>query len=612
MKFNWFLRNSYVVKPNGKRYDYYSIAESYRTNRHNKHRDILYLGALEPERAQKITNLLKTIKSKDAVVVDINEVLFEDHWRYLDIAFLGKIFDDWELSDVFPYSKDKDIQTADIVKILTSYRSLDPGSYLYSTEWLKETAWSMILKIDENKFNDSRIYRELTEIENKKEYIERHIFNTLKLKDEESFSVIYYDLSVSSFEGRKCALAKPGITKNKGFKNKRIILSLVVNSDGYPFSWEVLKGDTAEVNTLKAKMNSCRKRFEISDDVDFTWVFDQGIVSEGNLKYLEENKQKYITAKNKNQIPKVSHINLNWFKEFTLANVDSEVKKLESNGFKKYDDDLYYRDMGDANVKDNAYSRRYIVGFNPTLFKDERENRKEQIKKGFEYIESENEELSKAKRDRGEESTEKRIDENLKKLGVKGHIKYGLETINVKTDKGKTVKSFYCKYWKNENVVKVAECLDGVNVFITNHLKKEQECRPDNKKFDAVRIIRAYRDKNRVEEAFKGVKKFIKFEPIYVRTDQHVKAHYTICVLSYLLDLTITQKLREHEIDEINSVRKVYQKLKRGLVGEIKLGSAKHTIKKMITIRPIEKKILNLFGGEYLCEKSYLQKIGID
>ena len=124
--------------------------------------------------------------------------------------------------------------------------------------------------------------------------------------------------------------------------------------------------------------------------------------------------------------------------------------------------------------------------------------------------------------------------------------------------------------------------------------------------------IRAYRDKNGVEEAFKGVKTFIKFEPIYVRTDQHVKAHYTICVLSYLLDLTITQKIREHEIDEINSVRKVYQKLKRCLVGEIKLGSAKHTIKKMITIRPIEKKILNMFGGEYLCEKSYLQKIGID
>ena len=606
MKFNWYVKHHHD--------NYYSIVEPYRINAKNRHRRKLYLGKLEPEHAQKIDSVLKAIKSTDAVVVDLKNVLFEDHWRYLDIAFLGKIWDDWNFSSVFSASskkgKDKDISTADVAKILASYRCLDPGSYLYATEWFKETAWSMMLKIDENKFNDSRIYRELTGIENKKEDIEKYIYRTLKAKDEESFYMIYYDLSDSYFEGRKCELAAPGRTKSNGFKSKKIVLSLVVNSEGYPFSWEVLKGDTVEVNTLKGKLDSCKERFGMSEDDEVTWVFDRGIVSEDNLGYIEEKKQKYITALDKNQIPKVPGIDLDWFKGFTLNNVDFEAKKLEKLGFEKYDGDLYYMDMGDAKVKDKDYSRRYVVGFNPTLFKTERQNRKDQIKKGFDYMEKENDELSKAKGDRGEESTRKRIDEKLKKLGVKSYIEYDPEPMDVKTDKGRVVKSFRIDYQENEKAIKKAKNLDGLCTFITNHLKKEQGSKPDNKKMDAVQIIKAYRNKNQVEEAFKGVKSFIKFQPAYVRTDKHVKAHYTICVLSYLLDRTITQKLRQHKIKGADSLRKVYEKLKRGLIGEIKLRS-KTKIKRIVTPQPIEKRILKLFGCEHLTNKKHLRKMSI-
>ena len=601
--FNWYLKHHHD--------NYYSIVEPYRINGRNRHRKVLYLGKLKPEHAQKIESMLTAIKSQDAVVIRIEDILFENQWRYLDIALLEHLWDEWNLSSVFSQSK-KDISTANVAKILASYRCLDPGSYLYATEWFKETAWSMMLEIDEDKFNDSRIYRELTEIEDKKEDIERHIYNNLKNKDEESLYMVYYDLTDSYFEGRKCELAAPGRTKSNGFKTKKIVLSLVVNAEGYPFSWEVLKGDTVEVSTLKNKVDSCKKQFEISENTEVTWVFDRGIVSEGNLLHTEENKQKYITALDKNQIPKVPGIDLNWFKEFTVDNVDSEAKKLDRFGFEKYDESLYYREMGDAKVNDKDYSRRYILGFNPNLFKKERENRKEQIRKGFECLDEENSELSKAKGDRGEESTKKRIDEKLKNLGVKRHIKYDLKKIDVKTDKGGVVKSFRIEHSENEKVIKKAEKLDGVCTFITNHLKKEQENKPENKKFDPVRIIKAYRDKNKVEEAFKEVKSFIKFQPSNVRTDKHVKAHYTICVLSYLLDLTVTKKLREYKIDEISSVRKVYQILKRGKIGEIKLKGTRSAPKKMITLQPIEKKILNIFGCEHLVEKKHLKSRGID
>nr|QNT35611.1 hypothetical protein BFFPPMPJ_00016 [uncultured Methanosarcinales archaeon] len=45
-----------------------------------------------------------------------------NHWRYLDIAFLDFIRKQWKLSKIFPRSAGKDVQTSEIVEILTPYR----------------------------------------------------------------------------------------------------------------------------------------------------------------------------------------------------------------------------------------------------------------------------------------------------------------------------------------------------------------------------------------------------------------------------------------------------------------------------------------------------------
>ena len=44
-----------------------------------------------------------------------------------------------------------------------------------------------------------------------------------------------------------------------------------------------------------------------------------------------------------------------------------------------------------------------------------------------------------------------------------------------------------------------------------------------------------YRLKNRIEESFKIISDFVEIEPFYVYKPEHVKAHFKICVLSYLV-----------------------------------------------------------------------------
>ncbi len=135
---------------------------------------------------------------------------------------------------------------------------------------------------------------------------------------------------------------------------------------------------------------------------------------------------------------------------------------------------------------------------------------------------------------------------------------------------------------------------------------------PEEYRLDPEELIKAYRDKNRVEEAFKEVKSFLKFQPTFVYTDEHVRAHYTICILSYLLDITVTNKLREQPIKGIGSVRKVHKTLKRSEIGKISVKGTKNSGNKIIPPTEEQKSILELFDCSYLAEGSYLRSIGIE
>ena len=262
-------------------------------------------------------------------------------------------------------TRKKDIPTMDIAKVLAFYRCLDPGSYLSAVDWFNTTTCDLILGIDGTHFNESRIYRELTVIEQQKEKIEQYLYKKLKKRDEESMRIIFYDLSDTYFEGTSCQLASPGRTKSYGFKSKRIVLSLLVNSQGYPFSWDILKDYTTDVKTLTGNADRWKKKFNLPKII---LVFDRGMVSDDNLLHLEESKNYlYITAMDKNQLSGVEGFESEKFKNFTEETAEKEIL---SKGLTKYDDSAYYKDLGV-----DGSDRRHILVFNPDLLKDQRKVR---------------------------------------------------------------------------------------------------------------------------------------------------------------------------------------------------------------------------------------------
>jgi len=410
-------------------------------------------------------------------------------------------------------------------------------------------------------------------------------------------NIVFYDLTDSYFEGRKCELASPGRTKSNGFRKKRVVLSLLVNSRGYPFAWDILEDYTADVKTIKGLSNQWKTEFKFKDN-EIVLVFDRGMVSDENLEHLELEKYKYITALDKNQIPGMQNVNIERFESINEKNMTEQIIKM---GFKRYDDTTYYENLGMAD------GRRYALIFNPEMLADQRKSRKELIQRAKDYLGEENEALSGAKKSRNKDKTKNRIDKQLKAMKAMNFMDYDLKPLIIKAE-GKEINSFRIIYKEtdgNREAIKKAERTDGLWTIVTNTPSKGD----DEDGFTEDDLIRTYRDKNQIEQAFKDVKSFVKIQPFNVWTPKHVRAHYTICVLSYLLDITIANRLKEVDIG-VRSPQKVYEVLKDGIIGKITMKCTGDEFLKLMSIQSQQKAILELFRSENVVRRGYLKTMG--
>jgi len=527
----------------GKKYKSYAIAESYREGKKVKKRTIWPIGKLTNQQADQIKLILKVAKGKDQIQTQLKHIVVKDSKAYLDIAVVNELWDYWQLDQAFDFDiSDSALSTPLVAKILTINRCTDPCSHYSVPKWAKQNALAQVLNINLDALNDDKIYYELDKIYQNHFAIENYLFKQTYLKNSASYQYIDYDLSTSYFVGYKCRLSAFGKGKIECRGRRQVLLGVLINNEGYPFKWDVFAGNTAEVKTLKQNIDACKTRFKLSG-ANVTLVFDRGIISDDNAQLIEDAKMKYISALDRNQIPGCG-VDLSPFKKIST---DDESPKPDA--YKKYDDQLYFNDHGVIDDK------RFIVGFNPALFIEDRKTRKEKIEFFEAYLKAENKALKNAQRDRKPQATEGRILNELKRLKIKKYyqqpVLHPLVVMKrLKNGTEKSVKSFRVQVKKKTDIIVADKLLDGVCVFITNHIEKQGR----GFKVSPNKVIQAYRDKTKIEDVFKNVKSFLKIRPFFVNTEKHVKAVYTICILAYFLNKCLANQ-RKHagEKDYLNS-----------------------------------------------------------
>ncbi|RJR26749.1 MAG: IS1634 family transposase [Desulfobacteraceae bacterium] len=577
----------------GRTYKSYTIAESQRDGKSVRKRTIWRLGKLTEQQAEQIKLILEVMKSDDQVVTRLKDIVVQETRAYLDIAVVNDLWDQWQLDGAFNYDvTDSALPTHTMSRILTINRCTDPCSHYPVPMWAEKTALREVLGIDLSGLNDDKIYYELDKIHNNKASIENYLFKRMYSDNPGSFDFLNYDLTTTYFIGFKCNLSAFGKGKVECHGRRQVLLGVLINDDGYPFKWDVFPGNTAEVKTLETNINACKTRFGLGQK-NVTLVFDRGIISEDNANLIEDAQMKYISALDRNQIPGCG-VSLESFKELEI---DQGTEPLPT-GFKKYDDQLYFEDAG------IIAGKRYVVGFNPMFFKEDRNNRNEKIALFLSYLKKENKDLKTAQRDRDVEATKSRVVKELKRLKIKKYFDPPVlspMTVQAKLKNGtvKDVKSFQVQINKKTEVIEADKLLDGVCVFVTNHTETQGR----GFKVKPQSIIKAYREKTKIEDVFKNVKSFLKLRPFFVNTEAHVKAVYTICILAYFINRYLANQRRSiGEKDYLNS-KELYAPFKDIDIATLEDSKSGYRFKKAVKLPASTKALL---------EKLSLRQVAID
>ena len=113
--------------------------------------------------------------------------------------------------------------------------------------------------------------------------------------------VLFFDCTTLYFESfSDDALKQPGYSKDAKFKECQVLLALAVTETGLPVHYRVLPGATFEGHSLLPVVRALQKDYEVSEVVI---VADRGMLSEDNLKALEDAGLHYIVGARLKSLP---------------------------------------------------------------------------------------------------------------------------------------------------------------------------------------------------------------------------------------------------------------------------------------------------------------------
>jgi transposase len=185
-------------------------------------------------------------------------------------------------------------------------RLLEPSSELHTAEqWYPKTALPDLLGVPEECLDDNRLYRAMDILLPHKEALECHLKNRLGTLFDLQYDLLLYDITSTYFEGEAdFPLAKRGYSRDQRSDCKQVCIGLVVSRCGMPLGYEVFQGNTIDVTTVEAIVETMERRYGKSDRI---WVMDRGMVSEDRIKFLRDGGRRYIIGTPKSMLKKFEH-----------------------------------------------------------------------------------------------------------------------------------------------------------------------------------------------------------------------------------------------------------------------------------------------------------------
>ena len=192
-----------------------------------------------------------------------------------------------------------------------------------------------------------------------------------------------------------------------------------------------------------------------------------------------------------------------------------------------------YQPSQQQNIKDESFALkvRVIAYFNPEMFADKKLKAQRLLARVKCFEDDLNSRLSTHGSCRAREKIASEVDRFLRRDSILEAFNVEISEINV-GDK----KTFRVKLNIKKDEWSKRRRHDGFCVLVF-HPKLN---------LTAEKAAKLYREKNTVEIDFRTIKSTLEIRPIYHHTDEKIKAHVTVCMLSLLLERTLRKKMGKH------------------------------------------------------------------
>lgn len=379
-----------------------------------------------------------------------------------------------------------------ILSRLIYTRILNPSSKLSSYESSKKL-------IEQPNFELQHIYRALEVIANETESIEACVYkNSLNLINRNT-KILYYDCTNYFFETEQAeGLKQYGVSKEHR-PTPIVQMGLFMDGDGFPLAFCINPGNTNEQTTLKPLEQQIIKDFEFSHFVVCT---DAGLASKENRIYNNIQNRSYIVTQSLKKIK--GHLK-EWALSSTGWHTINSSKEIDLNDIdNSYENStVYYKERW---IKEDGLEQRLIVSYSPKYAAYQRNIRNGQI------VRAENLIANPSSTARNKQNDPKRF----------------ISTTHVTVDGEIADKR---KLTLNTKIIEDEAMFDGFYAVCTTL---------DD---DISEIIKVNKRRWEIEESFRILKTEFKTRPVYLKNDDRIKAHFTVCFLSLLIYRILESKL---------------------------------------------------------------------
>jgi hypothetical protein len=239
-----------------------------------------------------------------------------------------------------------------VLKTLVAYRLIDPGSeWRLHRQWFDASAMADLLDSDFELAEKNTLYRCLDKLVEHKDDLFKFLVRRWGELFGAKFDVLLYDLTSTYFETDEDRgpddLRQFGYSRDKRGDCRQVVIALIVTPEGFPLSYEVMGGGTADSTTLSGFLDRIEQRYGRANRI---WVMDRGIPTEDSLAKMRSIGASYLVGTPKGRLTKLEQAFLN--KPWAKVREGVQVKRLAT------EEDVYVLAQSDARIDKERGMRR--------------------------------------------------------------------------------------------------------------------------------------------------------------------------------------------------------------------------------------------------------------